>query len=124
MNDDKHLIIYFNNGTKMEMSFPTQIKNSLATVMEAIKRILESDKLVTRQKSNSSLFPGPASNISRRPRCPGQPFPLAPSKGPGFLPPTNAPQNEKAPPPAGGGYGQRFKCNQNNIQQHNKRRKK
>jgi hypothetical protein len=57
MNDDKHLIIYFNNGTKMEVSFPTQIKNSTAAVMEAIKRILESDKLVIQTEQQLVIVP-------------------------------------------------------------------
>jgi hypothetical protein len=45
MNDDRQLIVHFNNGKKMEVSFPTQIKNSTAAVMESMKRLLESDKL-------------------------------------------------------------------------------
>ena len=43
MNDDKHLVIHFNNGTEMEVSFPTQIMNSLGALVEAAKRILEGD---------------------------------------------------------------------------------
>jgi hypothetical protein len=34
MNDDKHLIIHFNDGTKMEVSFPTQIKNSAGALVQ------------------------------------------------------------------------------------------
>jgi hypothetical protein len=45
MNEDRQLTIHFNNGTKMEVSFPTQIKNSPAAVLEGIKRALASDKL-------------------------------------------------------------------------------
>ena len=33
MNDDKHLVIHFNNGTEMEVSFPNQIKNSLGAII-------------------------------------------------------------------------------------------
>ena len=35
MNDDKHLVIHFNNGTEMGVLFPTQIKNSLSALVEA-----------------------------------------------------------------------------------------
>ncbi len=34
MNDDKQLGIHFNSGTKLQLSFPTQIKNSTAAVQE------------------------------------------------------------------------------------------
>jgi hypothetical protein len=53
MDDYRYLIIYFNNATRMEVSFPTQIKNSPAASMPgaalpfgAIKgaRILASDE--------------------------------------------------------------------------------
>ena len=30
MNDDKHLTIHFNNSTKMEVAFPTQVKKPTA----------------------------------------------------------------------------------------------
>jgi hypothetical protein len=43
MNDDKHLVIHFNNGTEMEVSLPTQIKNSLGALVEAAKRIQETE---------------------------------------------------------------------------------
>ena len=57
MNDDKRLTIHFNNGTKMEVSFPTQIKNSLGAVMEVGKRILESDKLVLQTDQQLIIVP-------------------------------------------------------------------
>ena len=46
MDDEKHLRIHFTDGTKMELSFPTQIKNSMAALVEASKRLLEAEKLV------------------------------------------------------------------------------
>ena len=46
MNEDKQLTIHFNNGTKMEISFPTQIKNSTGALFAGMKRIFEADKLV------------------------------------------------------------------------------
>ena len=63
MNDEKHLIIHFNNGTKMEMAFPTQIKNSTGALVEVSKRILEADKLVIQTE--------------RQARCRRRPFPSA-----------------------------------------------
>jgi len=57
MSDDKQLTIHFNNGTKMEVSFPTQIKNSTGAVLEGIKRILESDKLVLQTDEQVVVIP-------------------------------------------------------------------
>jgi hypothetical protein len=58
MNDnDKNLTIHFNNGTKMEVAFPVQIKNSLAALMEAIKRMLDSDKLVIQTEDRVMIIP-------------------------------------------------------------------
>ena len=57
MNDEKQLVIHFNNGTKMEVAYPTQIKNSPAAVMEAVKRILDSDKLVIQTDQQLIIVP-------------------------------------------------------------------
>ena len=57
MNDDKHLTIHFNNGTKMEVAFPIQIKNSTAAVLESIKKALESDKLVIEAEGKLVIIP-------------------------------------------------------------------
>jgi hypothetical protein len=46
MNEDRQMIIHFNNGSKMDVTFPQQIKNSTAAVLESMKKALESDKLV------------------------------------------------------------------------------
>lgn len=46
MSDENTLTIHFNNGTKTEVLFPTQIKNFTAAILEGIKWILESDNLV------------------------------------------------------------------------------
>ena len=54
MNEDKHLIIHFNDGTKFEFSLPAQIRNSTAAVMERIKRIMESDKLARMRREMAS----------------------------------------------------------------------
>ena len=57
MNDEKFLTIHFNNGTKMEVSFPTQIKNSPGALIEAAKKILESDKLVIQTEQQVIIVP-------------------------------------------------------------------
>lgn len=57
MNDDKQLIIHFNNGTKMDVAFPTQIKNSPAAVLEGIKRAMESDKLAFEAEGRLMVVP-------------------------------------------------------------------
>ncbi len=57
MNDDKNLTIHFNNGTKMEVSFPTQIKNSMGALVEVSKRILEADKLVIQTEQQVIIVP-------------------------------------------------------------------
>ncbi len=57
MNDDKQLTIQFNNGTKMEVSFPTQVKNSTGAVLEGMKRILESGKLVIQTDQQIVVIP-------------------------------------------------------------------
>jgi hypothetical protein len=45
MNDDKQLTIRFNNGQKLELSFPTQVKSSPGALLEGMKKNLEADKL-------------------------------------------------------------------------------
>ncbi len=57
MNDDKQMTLHFNNGTKLEVSFPTQIKNSTGAVLEGLKRILESDKLVIQTEEQVIVVP-------------------------------------------------------------------
>jgi hypothetical protein len=57
MSDDRQMVVHFNNGTKLELSFPTQIKNSTAAVQEAMKRIMESDKLVIEAEGRLHIIP-------------------------------------------------------------------
>ena len=56
MSDEKHLIIHFNNGTEMRIAFPAQIKNSAAALIEAVKTILGSDKLVIQAADRVMIF--------------------------------------------------------------------
>jgi hypothetical protein len=60
MNDEKNLIIHFNNGSKLEVSFPTQIKNSPGALIEALKRLLEADKLVIQTEQKVLVIPWPS----------------------------------------------------------------
>jgi hypothetical protein len=57
MNEDRQMTIHFNNGNKMEVSFPTQIKNSPAAVLEGIKRAMESDKLAIEAEGRLIVIP-------------------------------------------------------------------
>jgi hypothetical protein len=75
MNDDKHLIIHFNNGTKMDVTFPTQIKNSTAAVLESMKKALESDKLVIEAEGKLVIIPwGSINHVELTPMPPAVPF--------------------------------------------------
>ncbi len=57
MNDDRSLVIHFNNGSKLELTFPVQIKNSTAAVMEGLKRVMETDKLVIEAEGKLLVIP-------------------------------------------------------------------
>lgn len=57
MNEDRHVVIHFNNGSKLELSMPVQIKNSTAAVIEAMKKIMESDKLVIEAENHLIMVP-------------------------------------------------------------------
>lgn len=57
MSDEKQLTIHFNNGTKLDVAFPTQIKNSMGALVEAAKTILESDKLVFQTDDQVVIVP-------------------------------------------------------------------
>lgn len=57
MNEDRNLTIYFNNGTQMKVSFPVQIKNSPAAVLETMKRIGEGDKLAIETEGRLIVIP-------------------------------------------------------------------
>ena len=57
MNEDRQMTLHFNNGTKMEVSFPTQIKHSPAAVLEGVKRAMESDKLCLEAEGRLIVIP-------------------------------------------------------------------
>lgn len=57
MNEDRQMVVHFNNGSKLELTLPVQIKNSTAAVIEAMKKILESDKLVIEGEGRLIIIP-------------------------------------------------------------------
>ena len=57
MNDDRQLTIHFTNGDKMSLTFPPKLKNSTAAVMEAMKKTMESDKLVIEAEGKLVIIP-------------------------------------------------------------------
>jgi hypothetical protein len=57
MNGDRQMTIHFNNATKMDVTFPTQIKNSAAAVLESMKKAMESDKLVIEAEGKLVIIP-------------------------------------------------------------------
>lgn len=57
MNDDKQMTIHFNNGRKLELSFPAQIKNSPGAMLEGLKKIMETDKLAIEAEGRLIVIP-------------------------------------------------------------------
>ncbi len=57
MNEDRRMVVHYNNGTKLELSFPTQIRNSATAVLEAMKKVMESDKLVVEAEGRLIVIP-------------------------------------------------------------------
>jgi hypothetical protein len=81
MNEDKQLTIHFNNGSKMDVAFPTQIKNSTGALMEAAKRILESDKLVIQTDEHVIIVPWSSVKFLEAPSVPAAALPFGAIKG-------------------------------------------
>jgi hypothetical protein len=57
MNDDRQLKIHFNNGDKLIVTFPPKLKGSTAAVMEAMKKVMETDKLVIEAEGKLVIIP-------------------------------------------------------------------
>jgi len=51
------MVVHYNNGTKLEFSFPTQIRNSSAAVLEGMKKMLDADKLVIQAEDRLIVIP-------------------------------------------------------------------
>jgi len=81
VNDEKFLTIHFNNGTKMEVSFPTQIKNSPGALIEAAKKILESDKLVIQTEQQVIIVPWSSVKLVEAASVPAGALPFGAIKG-------------------------------------------
>ena len=95
MNDEKHLIIHFNNGAKMAVSFPTQIKNSMGALVEASKRILEADKLVIHTEQQVVIVPWSSVQYIEASALPPAALPLGAIKGARILETKAEGANEK-----------------------------
>lgn len=75
MNEDKKLVIHYNNGTRIELSFPVQIRNSQAAVLEAMKRIMESDRLAIEAEGRLLVIPwASVARLEVSPAPPSLPF--------------------------------------------------
>ena len=57
MSDDRKMVVHYNNGTKLELSFPVQIRNSTAAVLEGMKKMMESDQLVIEAEGRLIVIP-------------------------------------------------------------------
>ena len=81
MNDDKHLTIHFNNGTRMEVAFPIQIKNSVGALVEVAKRILEADKLIIQTEQEVIIIPWSSVKYIAATAIPAAALPVGAIKG-------------------------------------------
>jgi hypothetical protein len=81
MNDEKNLVTHFQNGAKMELSFPTQIKNSMGALIEAAKRLLEADKLVIHTEEQVIIVPWSSIQYVEASAVPSAALPLGVIKG-------------------------------------------
>jgi len=51
------MTIHYNNGTKLDVTIPVQIKNSTAAVLELVKKALEADKLILEVEGKLVIIP-------------------------------------------------------------------
>lgn len=81
MDEEKTLTIHFNNGTQMDIAFPPQIKNSLGALVEALKRVLEGDKLVIQTDQQLIIVPWSSVKYVEASGVPATALPLGSIKG-------------------------------------------
>ncbi len=81
MSDDRIVTIHVNNGTKMEVAFPTQIKNSPGALLEGVKRLLESDKLVFQTDDQLIIVPWSSVKFLEAASVPAAALPFGTIKG-------------------------------------------
>ena len=60
MDEEKRLVIHFNNGSNMEVTFPVQVRDSTIGVLEAFKRIMDADKLAIHADDRLLIIPWPS----------------------------------------------------------------
>ena len=87
------MTIHFNNGTKMDVSFPTQIKNSTGALVEVSKRILEADKLIIQTDQQVIIIPWSSVQYIEATALPAAALPIGVIKGARIVAPSgSAPQ--------------------------------
>lgn len=86
MSSEKQLTVHFNNGTQMEVAFPPQVKNSVSAVVEGIKRILDSDKLVIQTDQQIMVIPWSSVKYLESVSVPAAVLPFGAIKGATILP--------------------------------------
>ena len=57
------MVVHYNSETRLEISFPVQIRNSPAAVLEAMKRMTESNKLAI--EAEGRLIVIPSASVAR-----------------------------------------------------------
>ncbi|NLH71685.1 MAG: hypothetical protein GX456_01370 [Verrucomicrobia bacterium] len=57
MNEDRQLTVHYNNGKTLKLSFPVQIRNSSAAVMEGMKKIMEGDRIAIEADGRLIVIP-------------------------------------------------------------------
>ena len=75
------MTIHFNNGTKMDVTFPTQIKNSLGALVESLKKVLETDKLVIEAEGRLIVIPWASVKYVETSAVPSSALPFGTIKG-------------------------------------------
>jgi len=51
------MVIHYNNGAKLKLAFPIQIRNSATAVLEAMKKMMEADKLAIQAEDRLIVIP-------------------------------------------------------------------
>lgn len=57
MNEERQIIVHFNNGETLKVALPIQTKNTVGALMEIMKRLLESEKLVISTDDQTIIIP-------------------------------------------------------------------
>jgi hypothetical protein len=57
MSTDRQLVIHFNNGQQLQLTFPEQVRNSTAAVLEGLKKNMEADKFAIEAEGRLIVIP-------------------------------------------------------------------